>query len=76
MGVKTQVVSLGDYRRKALGGAHKVPPDYFTPGERGSCDSSFLSSPLCYSVNTPAEWERREKGIGEVQRSGVSEQVC
>ncbi|KAJ3495775.1 hypothetical protein NMY22_g19893 [Coprinellus aureogranulatus] len=34
MGVKTQVVSLGDYRRKALGGAHKVPPDYFTPGEK------------------------------------------
>ena len=33
MGVKTQVVSLGDYRRKALGAAHKVPPDYFTPGE-------------------------------------------
>ncbi|KAJ2913981.1 hypothetical protein MD484_g6434, partial [Candolleomyces efflorescens] len=36
MGVKTQVVSLGDYRRKALGGAHKVPPDYFTPGEKSA----------------------------------------
>ncbi|KAF8966618.1 6-phosphofructo-2-kinase-domain-containing protein [Flammula alnicola] len=30
MGVKTQVVSLGDYRRKTLGGAQKLPPDYFT----------------------------------------------
>lgn len=32
MGVKIQVVSLGDYRRKSLGGAKKLPPDYFTPG--------------------------------------------
>ncbi|TFK64254.1 bifunctional 6-phosphofructo-2-kinase/fructose-2,6-bisphosphate 2-phosphatase [Pluteus cervinus] len=30
MGVKTQVVSLGDYRRKTLGGAQKLPMDYFT----------------------------------------------
>ncbi|KAF8155530.1 6-phosphofructo-2-kinase-domain-containing protein [Crassisporium funariophilum] len=30
MGIKTQVVSLGDYRRKNLGGAQKLPPDYFT----------------------------------------------
>ncbi|KAF9456467.1 6-phosphofructo-2-kinase-domain-containing protein [Collybia nuda] len=34
MGVKTQVVSLGDYRRKILGGTQKVPPDYFTLGEK------------------------------------------
>ncbi|KAK7021192.1 6PF2K domain-containing protein [Favolaschia claudopus] len=33
-GVKTQVVSLGDYRRKTLGGAQKLPPDYFTLGEK------------------------------------------
>jgi 6-phosphofructo-2-kinase len=32
MGIKTLVVSLGDYRRKILGGAQKVPPDYFSPG--------------------------------------------
>jgi 6-phosphofructo-2-kinase/fructose-2,6-biphosphatase 4 len=32
MGVKTQVVSLGDYRRKILGGTQKVPQDYFTLG--------------------------------------------
>ncbi|KAJ8592952.1 bifunctional 6-phosphofructo-2-kinase/fructose-2,6-bisphosphate 2-phosphatase [Rhizopogon salebrosus TDB-379] len=34
MGVKTQVVSLGDYRRKMLGGTQKLPPDYFTLGEK------------------------------------------
>ncbi|KII87588.1 hypothetical protein PLICRDRAFT_162313 [Plicaturopsis crispa FD-325 SS-3] len=34
MGVKTQVVSLGDYRRKVIGGAQKLPPDYFTLGEK------------------------------------------
>ncbi|KAK7681362.1 hypothetical protein QCA50_015453 [Cerrena zonata] len=33
-GVKTQVISLGDYRRKVLGGAQKLPPDYFTLGEK------------------------------------------
>lgn len=33
MGVKTQVVSLGDYRRKTLGGAQKLPSDYFTLGK-------------------------------------------
>lgn len=31
-GVKTQVISLGDYRRKTLGGAQKLPPDYFSLG--------------------------------------------
>ncbi|KAF7325740.1 6PF2K domain-containing protein [Mycena kentingensis (nom. inval.)] len=36
MGVKTQVVSLGDYRRKTLGGAQKLPPDYFTLGEKSA----------------------------------------
>ncbi|GJE85217.1 bifunctional 6-phosphofructo-2-kinase/fructose-2,6-bisphosphate 2-phosphatase [Phanerochaete sordida] len=33
-GVKTQVISLGDYRRKVLGSAQKLPPDYFTLGEK------------------------------------------
>ncbi|GLB44017.1 putative 6-phosphofructo-2-kinase [Lyophyllum shimeji] len=36
MGVKTQVVSLGDYRRKILGATKKVPPDYFTLGDKSS----------------------------------------
>ena len=31
-GVKTAVISLGDYRRKVLGGAQKLPRDYFTLG--------------------------------------------
>ncbi|KIL55383.1 hypothetical protein M378DRAFT_24899 [Amanita muscaria Koide BX008] len=34
MGIKTEVISLGDYRRKILGGAQKVPKDYFAQGER------------------------------------------
>ncbi|KAJ8081669.1 hypothetical protein PM082_007515 [Marasmius tenuissimus] len=34
MGVKTIVVSLGDYRRKTLGSGQKLPPDYFTLGEK------------------------------------------
>ena len=29
LGVKTRVYSLGDYRRKVLGGAKNVPGDYF-----------------------------------------------
>ncbi|KIP04737.1 hypothetical protein PHLGIDRAFT_129322 [Phlebiopsis gigantea 11061_1 CR5-6] len=33
-GVKTQVISLGDYRRKIIGSAQKLPPDYFTLGEK------------------------------------------
>ncbi|KIY47392.1 bifunctional 6-phosphofructo-2-kinase/fructose-2,6-bisphosphate 2-phosphatase [Fistulina hepatica ATCC 64428] len=36
MGIKTQVVSLGDYRRKTLGGAQKLPPDYFTLGHKSA----------------------------------------
>ncbi|KAF8637765.1 hypothetical protein AX17_002590 [Amanita inopinata Kibby_2008] len=35
-GVKIQVVSLGDYRRKTLGGAQKLPKDYFTLGEKSA----------------------------------------
>ncbi|KZV62732.1 bifunctional 6-phosphofructo-2-kinase/fructose-2,6-bisphosphate 2-phosphatase [Peniophora sp. CONT] len=33
-GVKTQVISLGDYRRKMIGGAQKLPADYFVLGEK------------------------------------------
>ncbi len=32
LGVKTQVISLGDYRRKTVGGAQQLPSDYFTLG--------------------------------------------
>ncbi|KAJ7359306.1 6-phosphofructo-2-kinase-domain-containing protein [Mycena albidolilacea] len=41
MGVKTQVVSLGDYRRKTLGGAQKLPPDYFTLGEKSEATKAL-----------------------------------
>ncbi|KAI0729849.1 6-phosphofructo-2-kinase-domain-containing protein [Fomitopsis betulina] len=33
-GVKTQVISLGDYRRKVIGGTQNLPPDYFKLGEK------------------------------------------
>ncbi|EKM57551.1 uncharacterized protein PHACADRAFT_138754 [Phanerochaete carnosa HHB-10118-sp] len=33
-GVKVQVISLGDYRRKVLGSAQTLPSDYFTLGEK------------------------------------------
>ena len=33
LGVKTRVYSLGDYRRKVLGGAEKIPADYFQTDE-------------------------------------------
>ena len=29
LGVKTRVYALGDYRRRVLGGAEKIPADYF-----------------------------------------------
>ncbi|PWN47122.1 bifunctional 6-phosphofructo-2-kinase/fructose-2,6-bisphosphate 2-phosphatase [Violaceomyces palustris] len=34
LGVKTKVFSLGDYRRKMLGGADKIPKDYFKSGPK------------------------------------------
>lgn len=43
-GVKIVVVSLGDYRRKILGSAGKLPSDYFT---LGAFDSVSL---LCWKV--------------------------
>lgn len=38
-GVKTQVISLGDYRRKVIGGTQKLPPDYFTLGKVAYADT-------------------------------------
>ncbi|KAJ7683031.1 6-phosphofructo-2-kinase-domain-containing protein [Mycena rosella] len=60
MGVKTQVVSLGDYRRKTLGGAQKLPSDYFTLGEK-----SAETQALRVKVSTGCEktiWDYFEGG--------------
>jgi 6-phosphofructo-2-kinase/fructose-2,6-biphosphatase 4 len=46
MGVKTQVVSLGDYRRKMLGGTQKLPPDYFTLGAHNNPIPCTLCEPV------------------------------
>ncbi|KAJ3761562.1 6-phosphofructo-2-kinase-domain-containing protein [Lentinula raphanica] len=44
MGVKTQVVSLGDYRRKmlgGLGGGKGLPGDYFSLGEKSASTNAL-----------------------------------
>jgi len=51
MGVKTQVVSLGDYRRKTLGGAQKLPPDYFSIGVSSLCDSLMFLNRVLLSLS-------------------------
>lgn len=47
-GVKVQVISLGDYRRKVLGSAQNLPPDYFHEGE------SYLRLPLMTASTSQA----------------------
>ncbi|THH04645.1 hypothetical protein EW145_g5362 [Phellinidium pouzarii] len=45
LGVKTTVVSLGDYRRKTLGGAQQIPSDYFTmEGEKSAATKALRAS--------------------------------
>ena len=53
MGVKTQVVSLGDYRRKTIGGAQQLPPDYFTLG-KGIYIYIFTLLSFIYLPNSPS----------------------
>ncbi|EIN08193.1 bifunctional phosphatase [Punctularia strigosozonata HHB-11173 SS5] len=63
MGVKTTVISLGDYRRKTAGGAHTLPPDYFTLGE--SCQRSPETQALRRKVLDGCEqliWDFFNKG--------------
>lgn len=36
LGVKTEVFSLGDHRRKVLGPSSSLPPDYFSPNDRSA----------------------------------------
>ncbi|KAF7984687.1 hypothetical protein HWV62_12972 [Athelia sp. TMB] len=65
MGVKTQVVSLGDYRRKTLGGAQKLPPDYFTLGSDRPGEKSEETIKLRQKVSSGCEqliWEFFEGG--------------
>lgn len=45
--MKTAVVSLGDYRRKVLGGSGSLPADYFTLGESLPILPPSLSLSLC-----------------------------
>ena len=38
LGIRTAVISLGDYRRKRFGGAQHMPKDYFTLGVSNLCN--------------------------------------
>lgn len=60
-GVKTAVISLGDYRRKVLGGAQKLPPDYFTLGVFIFSESSGNSLKLARGEKSPETIKLREK---------------
>ncbi|KAL1410010.1 hypothetical protein Q8F55_004012 [Vanrija albida] len=46
MGVKTRVYSLGDYRRRVLGGAKSVPADYFQTSGPKSSETIALRSKI------------------------------
>lgn len=46
LGVKCGVFSLGDYRRTILGGADKVPPDYFKPGPKSDSTEALRAKIL------------------------------
>lgn len=46
LGVKTRVYSLGDYRRKVLGGAKAIPADYFNEKDARSEETSKLRSKI------------------------------
>jgi 6-phosphofructo-2-kinase / fructose-2,6-biphosphatase 4 len=62
-GIKTLVVSLGDYRRKTLGGAQKLPSDYFTLGV-WSIDQLAMRTiftPLTIGKKSPETIELRQK---------------
>jgi 6-phosphofructo-2-kinase/fructose-2,6-biphosphatase 4 len=55
LGVKTAVLSLGDYRRKTIGGAKNLPADYFATGLSLTVSvwlsaDRFRSSPLHLAV--------------------------
>jgi 6-phosphofructo-2-kinase/fructose-2,6-biphosphatase 4 len=70
MGVKTQVVSLGDYRRKTLGGAQKLPPDYFTLGAR------FCSWSLAVMItSTPGEKSPETMALRKLVSDGCEKHI-
>lgn len=64
-GVKTQVISLGDYRRKTIGGAQKLPPDYFTLGSYSDrWDNTLSVSVCCHSVRREEPRDGSAEGAG------------
>jgi 6-phosphofructo-2-kinase / fructose-2,6-biphosphatase 4 len=65
LGIKTQVVSLGDNRRKLLGGAKNLPPDYFSFG------LSTVSCCIALVINA-FQGEKSDETIGLRQKVAIS----
>lgn len=44
LGVKTEVFSLGDHRRRVLGPSSNLPADYFSPANRSESTEALRTS--------------------------------
>ncbi|UZJ54967.1 hypothetical protein CBS101457_004287 [Exobasidium rhododendri] len=62
LGVKCGVFSLGDYRRKVLGGADRVPSDYFRPGEKSEDTEALRARILAEFDQQVADFFLKEGG--------------
>lgn len=71
LGVKTRVYSLGDYRRKVLGGAKNVPADYFATDSTCPCT---LASPLV-ALNSPAPRSEATNALRRKIRGEIEDQI-
>ena len=65
-----QVISLGDYRRKMIGGAQKLPADYFVLGEEHrplmamiQCPQPKFRREITRNAGTQEEMSRRMRAI-------------
>lgn len=65
LGVKTRVYSIGDYRRKVLGGAENVPHDYFQTKSvyclLAGCRLTLCSAQVRGDQRTPASHQDRAR---------------
>ncbi|KAK4688614.1 hypothetical protein P7C73_g1500, partial [Tremellales sp. Uapishka_1] len=69
LGVKTRVYSLGDYRRKVLGGAKNVPADYFQTKGRSKGPRSESTETLRKNIKNDLEdqiWDFFTEQKGQV----------
>lgn len=59
LGVKTAVLSLGDYRRKTIGGAKNLPADYFATGLSSRCPGLSLEAHARAHATSTADCPRQ-----------------